>query len=1059
MYKKICIFFVFIIVSFVNAQQKNFDAVHFTLKPTLTPDANDVIFSFEGDLWKVSSSGGDAFRLTAMDGSETNPSVSPDGKWLAFSSNQFGNYDVYVMPLKGGEITQLTFHQSGDMVSSWNWDSKTINFTSGRYNSVTNYTVNINGGTPKRTFNHYFNTIHNVVEHPKTNDIYFNESWESSRFAHRKRYKGDYNPDIKSYNLKSKKYTKHTSYRGKDFGTTIDKSGTIYFKSDQHNGEYNLYTFQNGEKKRLTSFSTSIMWPKVSANGEKVVFRKEYQLFVYDVAKNSTKKLNFNINRNSTINKEQSYDVKGNITFFDISSDGKKMAFISRGKLFISDVKGKFVKEIQTNPLEAVKEVKWLSDNNSVVFSRSDKGYYNWFVTKADGTSTTNQLTKNKSNNRQITLNIDKTKGVYLRGRNEIYTIDLKTYKSELIVKDELWGIYNADPYFSPDGNYILYTAYRDFEADIFVHNLTTKQTKNLTNTKVSESEPAWSSDGKYIYFSSERTVPRFPSGGNGKSKVYQMALDKYEKPFKIDKVNELFKEEEKKDKKDKEDKEDKEDEKEKVKEKVIVTINEKGLMDRLTAISPRFGNQRNITVINDGNKTHILYISNHDQGKSKLWKTTLEPFEDNKTVKLNDTPMFGYQFITVDKKHYILSKGIINTVNLGTNKLKPIAIDYSFNKSLSDEFNQMYYEAWAGMEENFYDENFHGENWQKLRDDYAAYLPYVSSRGNLRLIFNDMLGELNTSHFGFRSNGKEEQTYYGTQTLETGIVFNNNNPFVIERIVSEGPTDVKGKDLRKGDKLVAVNGNSVDTKSNREHYFTNPKFKSEMSLTFSRDGKEFSVNVHLANFWAVKDLVYDEWQDQNQAYVDKKTNNKVAYVHMKNMSGSELTKFYHDLVSEEAYKDGLILDLRYNTGGNVHDAVLNFLRQKKYLNWKYREGKLTSQSNFSYGDKPIVLLINEQSLSDAEMTAAGFKELGMGTIVGTETYRWIVFTTSNSLVDGSSYRLPTWGCYTLDGKNLETHGVTPDVYVGENFKERLENENPQLDKAIEIILKKLEKR
>lgn len=1052
MCKKILFLFVLMIVSIVNGQQKTHDTAHFTLKPTLTPDAKNVIFSYEGDLWKVSSEGGEAYRLTAMQGVETNPSVSPDGKWLAFSSNQYGNNDVYIMPLKGGKITQLTFHQASDNVSSWNWDSKTINFTSSRYNSMTNYTVNINGGTPKRTFEHYFNTVHNVVQHPKTKDVYFNESWESSRYAHRKRYKGDYNPDIKSYNEKTKKYTQHTTYRGKDFAATIDKDGNVYYQSDKHKGEYNLYKLENGTPKRLTNFSTSIMWPKVSANGEKIVFRKDYQLFVYDVAKKTTKKLNVNINNNSTLEKEQSYDVKGAIAYFDVSPDGKKMAFVSRGKLFVSDVKGKFVKEIPSNSLEAIGEVKWLKDNNSLLFSRSYKGYYNWFVTSANGKFETKQLTKNTRNNRQITFNADKTKGVYLRGRNEIYLIDLKTFKSQLIVKDELWGIYNSDPFFSPDGNYIVYNAFRDFEADVFVHNIASKKTINLTKTKVSEFGPMWSADGKYMYFSSERTTPNFPSGGNGESKVYQMALDVYEKPFKIDKVNELFKEE-KKEEKDAKDKEDV-----KKKEKVTVSINENGLMNRLTRIGPRFGDQRNIMVINEGSKTHILYVSNHDQGKRKLWKTTIEPFEENKTVKLTDKSVFGYQFITVGKKHYILSGGNISSVNLGANKLKPITINHRFNKSLSNEFNQMYYEAWAGMEENFYDENFHGENWQKLRDTYATYLPYVSSRANLRLIFNDMLGELNTSHFGFRSSGKEEQTYHGTQTSETGIIFNTDNPFVIERIVSEGPTDIKSKDLRKGDKLVAVNGKRVDTKSNREQYFANPRFKSEISLTFSRNGKEFDVNVHSIAFWNLRSLLYDEWQDQNQAYVDKKSKNKIAYVHMKDMTGRELTKFYHDVVSDEAYKDGLILDLRYNTGGNVHDAVLNFLRQKQYLNWKYREGKLASQSNFSYSDRPIVLLINEQSLSDAEMTAAGFKELKMGTIVGTETYRWIIFTTSKSLVDGSSYRLPTWGCYTLDGKDLETHGVAPDVYVGKNFKERLENETPQLDKAIEIILKELKK-
>ena len=1017
--------------------------VNFTLKPTLTPNGTHVIFSYEGDLWKVSSNGGDAYRLTAMQGVETNPSVSPDGKWLAFTSNQYGNNDVYIMPLNGGKIKQLTFHQSNDAVSSWNWDSKSINFTSNRYNSMTNYTVNVNGGTPKRTFKHYFNTVHNVVEHPKTGDIYFNESWESSRFSHRKRYKGDYNPDIKSYNKKTKKYTQHTKYRGKDFGATIDKNGKIYFKSDEYKGEYNLYTFQNGAKKRLTNFSTSIMWPKVSANGKKVVFRKNYQLFVYDVDRKSSKKLRININNNSTTKKEQSFAVKGNISFFDISPDGKKMAFVSRGKLFVSDVKGKFVKEIETNPKEAVSEVKWLKDNSSLLFSRSVNGYYNWFVTSAKNAFKTKQLTKSKENNRQITFNKDKTKGVYLRGRNGLYLIDLKTYKTKLIVKDEFWALYNSNPYFSPDGNHIVYNAYRDFEADVFVYNINLKKSINLTNTKVSESEPHWSPDGKYIYFSSERTLPNFPSGGNGQSKVYQMALDKYEKPFKIDKVNDLFAEKSK-------------DKKEKKEALLPTVINEKGLMDRLTRISPRFGGQRNIAIIKDGIKTHVIYLSNHDQGRNKLWKTTIAPFENNKTVKLSDSPTFGYQLVSSGKKHYILSRGTISTINLGANKLKPISINYNFNKSLSDEFVQMYYEAWAGMEQSFYDENFHGENWQKLRDSYAKYLPNVSSRANLRLIFNDMLGELNTSHFGFNSFGKEERVYYGTQTLATGILFDNENPYTIERIVSESPTDVRGKNLRRGDKLIAVNRKKVNTKSNRESYFTNPKFSSEISLTFARNGKEFNVNVHPTSYRAISTLLYDEWQDANQSYVDKKSNNKIAYVHMKNMSGGELTKFYHDLVSDEAYKDGLILDLRFNTGGNVHDAVLNFLRQKQYLNWKYREGKLASQSNFSYGNKPIVLLINEQSLSDAEMTAAGFKELGLGTIVGTETYRWIIFTTGKSLVDGSFYRLPSWGCYTLNGKDLELNGVAPDVYVGKDFKDRLQKNTPQLDKAIEVLMQKM---
>ena len=1038
--------FIFVTL-FGSAQTKK---SFFTLNPTLTPNAEAIIFSYEGDLWKVNTNGGNAYRLTAMEGEETAPSVSPNGQWLAFSSNQYGNDDVYIMPINGGEITQLTFHESNDLVSSWSWDNKTIYFTSSRNNNIATYSVTIAGETPKRLFDHFFNTIHNVVENPLNNEIFFNESWESSIFAHRKRYKGDYNPDIKSYNLKTKEYKEYTDYKGKDFGVTFDKNGKLYFKSDEANGEYNLYSLENGDKKQLTNFTSSIMWPKVSANGEKIVFRKDYQIFVYDVKTGKTIAPDIQIYSNNTLNKEQTYNVKGEITFFDVSPDETKMAFVSRGKLFVSDIKGKYIKEIETNIKEAVQEAKWLANNKTIIYSQSVNGYYNWFTINADGSSKEEQLTNDTMNNRQLTFNSDRTKAVYLSGRNNICLLDMKTYKSEVIVSDELWGFYNSDPLFSPDDKYILYNAKRDFENDIFVYNLDTKSIINLTNTKVSESFPIWSSDGKYIYFASDRTQPGYPFGTNN-GKIFQMALDKYNTPFKIEKYNDLFKEDA-----EKEAKKDKDSADSSKKEKPVVKINTTDLMERLNLISPQFGEQESPAIYQKDNKTYVLYLSNHSEGKSQLWKTTLEPFEKDKSEKLSDKTIRNYQFVKAKKGNYILISGTINTIDIAESKLKEIEISYKFNKSLSKEFIQMYYEAWAGMEENFYNENFHGQNWQKLRDQYATYLPYVSSRANLRLIFNDMLGELNTSHFGFNSSGDEEDIYHGSKTLATGIIFENNSPFIVDRIVKQGPTDYSDINIKKGDQLVAVNGLKINDTENREFYFSSPDYSNEMTLTFSRNKSEFQVNIHPTSNNSVRDLIYDEWQDSNQQYINSKSNNRIAYVHMKNMSDEELQKFKEDLVSEEAYKDGLVLDLRYNRGGNVHDEVLKFLSQKTYLNWKYREGKLTGQANFNYGNKPIVLLINEQSLSDAEMTAAGFKELKLGTIVGTETYRWIIFTSGKSLVDGSYYRLPSWGCYTLDGKNLEAEGVAPDVYVEENFKDRLDGEQPQLDKAIEIILNTL---
>lgn len=1029
---------------------------YFQIDPTLTPDGHTIVFSYDGDLWKVPSNGGDASRLTAMEGEETLPRVSPDGKWLAFSSNQYGNKDVYVMPIEGGEIKQLTFHNAVDDVDSWSWDSKDIYFTSSRYNRFSGYKVAISGNTPVRLFENYFNNVHNVVSHPKTDEIFFNESWESKMFTHRKRYKGAYNPDIKSYNPKTKEFKKYTDYIGKDMWATIDKNGNIYFVSDEINGEYNLYTFRGNTKTALTNFNTSIGWPQVSANGNKVVFSKDYQIFLYDVASNKTEKVKIQMNVNNTLNKSQDFNTKEEVTYFSVSPDNEKMAFISRGELFVSDIKGKFIKKINTNPDERVKEVKWLKDNRTLLFNQTAAGYTNLFTIPADGTGTEKRLTNEAKNDVNISLDHKMENAAYISGRDELRLLDLKTFKSTTLLKDEFWALSPTVPQFSPDDSYILYTAFRNFELDIFVYNIVTREITNLTNTGITENNPTWSSDGKYVYFESNLTEPRFPTD-QADTHIYRIALDTYDTPFKSDKFQEIFKkEDEKKDKKKSEKK--KEKKKDSINKPISITINTKDLMERIELISPEFGSQSDAYLISKDETTYVYYFSNHDKGKQNLWRTIIKPFEKNKTEKVDDKVIKDGQLEQVKDAYYALLNGTIHIMDLDKNELKKVETETTFRKNLANEFNQMFFEAWAGFESNYYDENFHGENWQELRDKYAHFLPYITKRSQLSLLFNDMLGELNTSHFGFYTAGKEDETFYESSTSESGIIFSQDNPYKVAHIVNKGPADITGKDIKPGDILTNVNGKTVDVKKNREYYFSEPSIDNEMQLTFNRNGKDITVNIHPIASKDFKDLLYDEWVDENQEYVDKKSDDKIAYIHMKNMGDGELKNFMREMVSEAYHKDALILDLRNNTGGNVHNAVLQFLSQKPYTQWKYREGKLSPQPNFTPSAKPMILLINEQTLSDAEVTAAGFKELRLGKVIGTETYRWIIFTSSARLVDGSAYRLPSWGCYTLSGDDLELTGVQPDIYVKEDFKDRIQGNQPQLDAAISEILKKLKK-
>lgn len=1026
----------------INSFGQNSDA-YFLSQPALTPDGQSVVFSFEGDLWKAGIKDGQAFRLTGMQGYETSAKVSPDGKWIAFTGRQFGNPDVFIMPAAGGEVKQLTFFSGNDDVTSWSWDSKTIYFTSSRLSRQSTYKVGISGGTATPVFNrNFFLNDHNVFENPVTGELFFNDTWESSNQLQRKGYKGPYNPDVQSYNLATKKYKRYTDWIGKDFGATTDKSGNVYFMSDEANGQYNLYTFQNDKKLPLTSFPTSIKNAAVNAAGGKIVFEKDYQLWLYDVAAKKAEKLNVSIFRNNVLLKEKDFNVRGKITAFDVSPDGKKLGFISRGELFVSDIEGKFIQTINNGGNERASEVKWMSDNKTLLFVQTSSGYRNLFTVSADGKGALKQITSDSKNNRSIVINKKKSKAVYLSGRDEVRLLDLKSFINKTLVKDEIWGMQNSDPDFSPDDEWVVFTAYRNFEQDIFIHNIKSSKTINITNTGISELGPLWSPEGRYIYFTSSRLKPAYPMGPQDPH-MYRLPLQKFDSTYFADKYYDLFKNDTTK-KKDK--------------TVTVPVVDANRIMDRIEPIGPSFSSQYLVSVLQKEDKTTVLFLTDQVEGKTALYKTDLKPFEDTKTEKIAGAEGNEASIVQSGDKYYVLIKGVINKLTLADNgsKAEPINIGYTFRRNLAGEFKQIFEEGWGQIQENYYDENFHGIDWNKMKVAYQKYLPYLNNRNDLRILMNDMLGELNSSHQGFSSSGEDETILLTNATMETGIMWDEQNPYKVKYVIYGTASDKINVNVKPGDVLSKVNGAPVDVAMDRYYYFTRPSLDKELTLTFKRNDQLIEVRLHPQP--SVTDNLYNEWIDQNQQRVDEKSNKKIAYSVMKNMGTEELEKFIVDMTMELVNRDGLILDLRFNTGGNVHDAVLQFLSQRSYLQWKYREGGLTPQPNFAPGDKPIVLLINEQSLSDAEMTAQGFKALKLGKIIGNETYRWIIFTSGAGMVDGSFVRLPSWGCYTLDGKDLELTGVAPDIKVVNTFEDKITGKDPQLDKAIEEVLESIRK-
>ena len=1016
-------------------------SVRFISDPTLSPDGQQVVFVYDNDLWELPVSGGRALRLTAMDGMESLPRYSPDGEWIAFSGTVDGNTNVYLMPAGGGEITQLTFHQAFDRVDSWSWDSRYIYFHSSRENMSSVYRIGINGGTPERIYGHYFNIPHHAVEHPETGALVFTESWESLNQPQRKRYRGAHRPDLLSYHAGSETFEKLTDFEGKDLWPTIDRAGNVYFASDEGNEEYNLYTLQDGEKVALTRFDTSIGRPQVSANGEKVVFEKDYQLHVYNVATGETVKPEVRLFSKNTLSMDQDFDVRNNITWFDVSPDNEKLAFVSRGELFVSDIEGRFIRQLKVDPSERVTEVVWGADNSTLYYFRTDNGWTNLFSIPADGSGSEHALDQNTASDRLLSLSPDRTKGVYLSGREKVKLVDLEEQTTRVIAEAELWGFQNSPPGFSPDGRYVLFTAYHNFEQNIHIHDLENNQSIQLTNTGMSERTPFWSPCGKYIYFTTDRYQPNYPRG-NTSDRLYRIPLYRFAEPLRSERFDAMFGEEELQEP-----------------DAPRIRIDKEGMAERWEPLRlANLGRQWAPHVFPYNDHQVLFYTSNHDKGRWALWMAEIKPFESIRPEPVEGpSPGQGIRIVEADGQFYVLADGNIQRILPGSGRMESIDLQHRFQRNLAREFSQIFYETWAALDENFYEENFHGVDWEKMRDRYASHLPFVHTRDNLRRLVNDMLGELNASHTGFSSSGEEESPFYSAYTAETGIVFSGENPFEVKRVLAGSNLDLTDQVVREGDVLLSVNGRTAESGSNRNRLFYFSSRPEELEMRFDRGGEEILVRMRPHTPSQIDNIHYDEWIAGNRRIVAERTDGRVGYVFMKNMSAGALNQFLIDMSTHAKNKEALIFDIRFNRGGNVHDDVLQFLSQKSYLTWRYREGADAPQPNFTPSDGPVVMLINERSLSDAEMTAQGFRELELGTIIGTETYRWIIFTSGKTMVDGSSTRLPSWGCYSLDGENLELTGVAPDLPVHNTFLDRLRGEDPQLDRAIEEAMQSLE--
>ena len=1006
--------------------------LRFASHPSLSPDGKQIYFSYDGDIFSVPASGGQATAVITMPGVQDSPLVSPDGKWLAFSSDIQGNTDVYAVPLVGGQAVQLTFHEAPDTPISWSADSKYIYFESTRESArKTSFKVAVEGGTPQLMFDGFFNTIVNLVENPRTGEFLFNESMESLSFPTRKRYVGDHNPNIKCWNPKTSAYTELTSYIGKDQWPMADRDGNIYYVSDELNKESNIVKYvPGGAPQQLTTFDKSVQYPNLAFSGSAMVFLKDYEIHVLDLPGGKVNVPQISIASGSV---EVRRSFAGQTpSAAAVSPDGKKFALVIRGGLYITDPKCKFLQKLETPSYERVAEVVWAQDSKTVYYTRTNMGWTNIYKIAADGSAPESVVYLSQNNVKNLTMSHLGDRMAFIDGSRSVMLLDMRSDVARKLTEAEFWSFQRYSLAFSFDDSYLAFDAMQMFEPDIFIYSFADGSLKNLTNSASVEEGAVFSPDGKDMYLLANPTSTSFPRGS--RSSLYKLPLRKYDTPFKSAAVDALF------------------GGQPSAKKDSSVVIDYKDIHTRMTRVDLD-GSQGNLYVFRNRDKSYLFYSSFASTPGGVYCLEISDPEAKPKQVR----DLTSGTFFSCKDALYCLSGGSIFKIDPNAATAVKTAVTKDVEVVLNDEFKQMFYEVWAVLEQNYYDVNFHGADWFAVRDYYASLLPYVRTRADLRTLMADLLGELNSYHMGFTSSGSEERPQTAIHTYGTGIVFENAEPYKVDYVLKDSPADKVEIDLRKGDELVAVDGAKVDGRQNREKYFSGAVNKDELRLTFRRGGKDFDVKVHITSFSNVKALAYKRWEDQRADAVTEKTGGKVGYIHMRAMGAEDLDSFLLKMHTEVFDKDALILDLRYNNGGNVHKEVIDFLRGQAHFEWAYRDFPRTSHPNVAPAGKPIVVLVNEHSLSDAEVTSNGIKTLGIAKLVGTETYRWIIFTSSVRLIDGSTCRMPAWGCYSvIDGSDLENTGVKPDIYVKNTFKDRLEGNDPQLDAAIAEVLSEM---
>lgn len=1042
------------------------------------PDVSktQIVFSYANDIWIIPKEGGAASKLSSPAGVEVFPKFSPDGRSIAYTGNYDGNRDVYVIPVNGGVPQRLTQHGGTDMVIDWTTDGKRVLFASTRESGKSRfrqfYTISATGGSAEKLPLAYAEFGSYSPDGKK-----MALTFQSQIFSNWKRYRGGSNADIHIFNFDTKSSENITSNNDAPHELPMWNGNYIYFLSDRGaEGRMNLWRYNLTNKlfEQLTKFTDDdTHFP--SMGPDEIVFEQGGKIYLFELASQKLKTVNVTVINDRSMLKPKLESAEKLVQHVNISPDGNRVLVEGRGDIFSLPAKDGYVKNLSITSGFAERYPAWSPDGKQIAYWSDRSGEYELYIAQQGQESTPKKLTNYGAGFRyNLFWSPDSKKLAFIDKAAKIKIYDIpsdQTINVDQALSFAHGNLEGFTPSWSPDSRWLAYD--RDLNNKhnaIFIYDFKNKKTVQVTSGFYYSRNPVFDPEGKYLYLLTGQSFqPSYSDFDNtfiyaNSTKIAAISLKKETVSLLAPKNDSVSLKEEaktatasdtsKKDNKDKE-KEKSADKKPDVKP-VIIQFD--GLESRMVLLTPAAGNIRFLNAA----KGKIVYMRFPNTGSSET-QGQLKYYDiDKREEKLIVDAVNNYKLSSNRQKILVNKSGAYAVLSPDENQKfeKPLRLnEMMVSVDPVQEWKQIFNDAWRLQRDYFYDPNMHGVNWNNVRNHYGKMIDNAMSREDVNFIIGEMIGELSSSHTYHGGGDLEQEKIQPTGYL--GINWEADGKYYkVKNILKAAPwdaevhssIDVPGIAINEGDYILAVNGLPLTT--NEEPFaafqgLSNKTVELTYNTTPSWTGAKTAIVQTMENEYRLRNLA---WIEGMRKRVEHATNGDVGYIYVPSTGRDGQTELMRQY-NAQTDKKALIIDERFNDGGQIPDRFVEMLNRTPIAYWAIRDGQAWPwPPNSQFG--PKVMLMNGWSGSGGDAFPDYFRKKGLGPLIGSRTWGGLIGISGvPGLIDGGGITVPTFRMYNIDGTWFkEGHGVDPDIDVPEDLGAMAKGTDVQLERAITEI-------